>query len=184
MKWRYVCENCGKVMIYSNPEEGFADGWDYPPKMGEFTVISPRTCGDCGIETSLWWAFITGEVTSVDDLSSKQKVILNRIIGEPESIMVKNQEFSINKIQDNSPIGEYFFRTLSGSSYIVTIEINGDKWIQRFNDNGSLRRDNEKIHLQKIIRLEIGKSAKLILEPLGVGNETLRVTTPVIEIYQ
>ncbi|HFP6515523.1 TPA: hypothetical protein ACHJYJ_002275 [Enterococcus faecalis] len=90
----------------------------------------------------------------------------------------------INKIEDNSPAGKYFFHTLSGSRYILMIEDSGNKWIKRLNANVSLRKDIQKIDLQKIGCLELGKQGLLILEPLGFGNVTLRITTHVIKIYQ
>ena len=50
----HTCENCRKKQLLS-PEDGYKQGWDFPPKMGVFKVVSPRTCGDCSIQTSLWW---------------------------------------------------------------------------------------------------------------------------------
>lgn len=55
-KYIHICEVCGKTEILT-PEEAFEDGWDYPPKMGAFGLVSPRTCGNCGIMDTLWWAF-------------------------------------------------------------------------------------------------------------------------------
>jgi len=88
MKLKYVCENCGKVAFYDDPEEAFKAGWDYPPKMYSFGLISPRTCGNCGIETTLWWAMTAGNLKSMDDMTPKQRETFNRIMGEPQSIMV------------------------------------------------------------------------------------------------
>lgn len=82
---RHICENCGKEEALS-PEDGFNQGWDYPPKMGAFKVISPRTCGDCGIQTTLWWE-ITCHKTPLDQLSERHQETLKRILTEPESIL-------------------------------------------------------------------------------------------------
>ena len=82
---RHICENCGKEQILSS-EEGYKQGWDYPPKMGAFKIVSPRTCGECDIQTTLWWE-ITCSKTSPDHLSERHRQTLKRILTEPESIM-------------------------------------------------------------------------------------------------
>jgi hypothetical protein len=82
---RHICENCGKDEILSS-DEAFSQGWDYPPKMGHYGVISPRTCGDCRINTTLWWS-ITMAGISPEELSEKQRETLHRILSEPASIM-------------------------------------------------------------------------------------------------
>ncbi len=67
----------------------FADsdeGWDYPPKMGSFGVISPRTCGDCNMTKTLWWALVQ-EKNKIEELSPEQLVVLKRIQNEPASII-------------------------------------------------------------------------------------------------
>ena len=43
---RHICEVCGRTEILT-PEEAHSQGWDYPPKMGRFRIISPRTCPNC-----------------------------------------------------------------------------------------------------------------------------------------
>jgi predicted RNA-binding Zn-ribbon protein involved in translation (DUF1610 family) len=85
MVLRHICENCGKDEILS-VEEGYKQGWDYPPKMGAFGVISPRTCGNCGIDTTLWWE-LQANKTPFEQLSEKHKKALERILSEPDSIM-------------------------------------------------------------------------------------------------
>ncbi len=77
----HICEACGKTETLT-PEAAFQDGWDYPPRMGEFGVVSPRTCGSCGIDTTLWWRMIAGH----KDLTDDEKVVLDRILTEPASI--------------------------------------------------------------------------------------------------
>ena len=92
MKLKYVCENCGKVAFYDDPEEAFKAGWDYPPKMYSFGMISPRTCGNCEITTTLWWAMTTRAIKSIADMTPQQKETFDRIMGEPQSIMVTDDE--------------------------------------------------------------------------------------------
>ena len=85
-KYIHICEVCGKVKLLT-PEQAFDEGWDYPPKMGAFGILSPRTCGDCAMTDTLWWAIQNGAIKSYDDLSEKQRALLERIGNEPESIM-------------------------------------------------------------------------------------------------
>ncbi|MFD1441652.1 hypothetical protein [Lacticaseibacillus hegangensis] len=93
----YICEGCGTVKMYPTPEDAFNDGWDYPPRLGEFGVIGPRTCGNCGIDKTLWWKLVTArDVTDekvpvselpLGDLTPSQMRTFQRILGEPASIM-------------------------------------------------------------------------------------------------
>jgi hypothetical protein len=85
MRLRHICEVCGKEEILT-PEEGFDEGWDYPPRMGEFKTVSPRTCGNCSINGTLWWV-MSMEGKQIDDLNEKQLQTLKRILQEPKSIM-------------------------------------------------------------------------------------------------
>ncbi len=89
LKLIHVCEVCGKTKIMT-PEEAFNEGWDYPPRMGTFGVVSPRTCGDCGIEDTLWMALQSGKIKSLDDMTPEQRVVLARIQNEPKSIIPPN----------------------------------------------------------------------------------------------
>ncbi|MGX7031138.1 hypothetical protein [Vagococcus zengguangii] len=89
-KLRYICENCGKIGLYHNAEEAHEEGWDYPPKIGEYGVIGPRTCGECGIDTTLYWAIITDEIKELSQMTLKQKATFNRILHEPASIIISD----------------------------------------------------------------------------------------------
>lgn len=84
---RHVCEICGQEELLTS-EQGYEQGWDYPPKMGTFKIISPRTCGSCSIKNTLWWV-MTIEGKRGADLDGKKIQTLTRILHEPESIMVK-----------------------------------------------------------------------------------------------
>jgi hypothetical protein len=76
----FICEVCDKTETLAD-EAAFQAGWDYPPFIGVAGVVSPRTCGDCGMESTVWWALMTGAVT-VDTLSDRQKATVNRILAE------------------------------------------------------------------------------------------------------
>lgn len=75
----YLCESCGKTEELTEVE-AFDAGWDYPPFIGMWAVVSPRTCGDCGIETTAYWQLITG--TPVRDLSAAHVATIKRITEE------------------------------------------------------------------------------------------------------
>ena len=77
----HICEVCGKTELLT-PEEAFNEGWDYPPRMGGFGIVGPRTCGNCPINLTGWWALVS-------ELSQQQKETIKRIQGEPASIMPK-----------------------------------------------------------------------------------------------
>jgi hypothetical protein len=82
----HVCEVCDMKTTLS-PNQAYEQGWDYPPKIGSYGVVSPRTCGSCSITGSLWWA-MTMEGKQIDDLSQQQRETLHRIFNEPDSIAV------------------------------------------------------------------------------------------------
>lgn len=86
----HICEVCGRIEILT-PQEAFDSGWDYPPFMGSFGVVSPRTCPDCMMMDTAW-AAITLKGIKPDELSDCQKQTIMRIIREPESILVDEEE--------------------------------------------------------------------------------------------
>ncbi|WP_303754200.1 hypothetical protein [Enterococcus sp. S86.2] len=90
----------------------------------------------------------------------------------------------MNEINEQSLQGKYTFFTESGSTYILIIDENRKVWLERKNENSdlSLRRDNEKLYVQEIVRLQVGLSAVFVLEPLGKGEVTTRITSKVLEI--
>ena len=51
------CEVCG-VEAELTSQEGFDQGWDFPPKFGAWGVVSPRTCGKCSIDDTAWFAAV------------------------------------------------------------------------------------------------------------------------------
>jgi hypothetical protein len=84
MRLRHVCEVCGVDQIL-NTDVAYGAGWDYPPGMGAFGVIGPRTCGHCAVNQTAWWA-ITVEGYTIDMLTPRQKATIARILAEPASI--------------------------------------------------------------------------------------------------
>ena len=84
-KLKQFCEVCGKEELLA-PEEAFLAGWDYPRRMGAFGIVSPRTCPDCSMMDTLWAALVM-EKKTVEELNTRQKKTLKRILGEPGSIL-------------------------------------------------------------------------------------------------
>lgn len=78
--FEHICEVCGKTATMTS-RQAFQAGWDYPPDMGEWGVISPRTCERCGMDATVWWA-ITMDKLTIDDLSPDQLQTVARIRNE------------------------------------------------------------------------------------------------------
>ncbi len=78
----FVCEVCGRTETMTNGE-AYANGWDYPPFMGVFGIVSPRTCGKCPIDKTVWWALVA-EHKVFEDLSETQRETIQRIRAEDE----------------------------------------------------------------------------------------------------
>lgn len=88
-KLRHICEVCDKDEILT-VEQAFRAGWDYPPSMGEFGTISPRTCGDCGIDQTLWWKIAVAKTRlTLENYTEKEIELIQRINAEPESVLVR-----------------------------------------------------------------------------------------------
>ena len=88
--WHY-CEVCGKKEFIT-AEEAFNSGWDYPPNIGMFGILSPRTCGDCMMQDTLYWKIQTSDdirykLLSRDVLTADEILTLERILNEPESLI-------------------------------------------------------------------------------------------------
>lgn len=94
--WHY-CEVCGKKEFLT-AEEAFRDGWDYPPKMGSFRLLGPRTCGNCQLSDTLYWKYwkiqTSGKIPIVleGDLNEKELITWKRIKGEPGSLLNEEKE--------------------------------------------------------------------------------------------
>ena len=84
-KIEYVCEVCDKTETLTEAE-AVSGGWDYPPFIGAWVIISPRTCGDCGIQDTLWWVLMMDGVKDEADLSDRHKETLQRILSETEGV--------------------------------------------------------------------------------------------------
>ena len=77
----------------------------------------------------------------------------------------------------------YLITTFSGSIYKV-LDNDKEKWLERVPSQEAtvLRKDGERIRIYEILQLTLGKPALFALEPLGLGNLTVRETTEIVEI--
>lgn len=77
----------------------------------------------------------------------------------------------------------YLITTFSGSIYKV-LDNDKEKWLERVPSQEAtvLRKDGERIRIYEILQLTLGKPAMFALEPLGLGNLTVRETTEIVEI--
>ena len=85
----HICEVCGRKEILT-PQEAFDQGWDYPPMMVNFGVLSPRTCPNCNMMDTVW-AAITMLGKRAEDLTDEQQQVMVRIVSEPDSILVHDE---------------------------------------------------------------------------------------------
>lgn len=83
-RYLHICEVCGKEE-YLTEVEAFDKGWDYPSQFGSYGAISPRTCGNCPINKTAWYALISG--TPASKLTERQIETLRRIKGEPDNLI-------------------------------------------------------------------------------------------------
>lgn len=72
----YLCEVCGKEEKLTE-KAAFDAGWDYPPFMGEWGVISPRTCGNCRIVHTAWFHIIAhgGDALPENHLKTIERIL-------------------------------------------------------------------------------------------------------------
>ena len=88
--WHY-CEVCGKSQ-FMTAQEAYDAGWDYPPHMGDFGLLGPRTCGGCRLTDTLYWKILTSGTLPIvreKDLTPEELVTWRRIRGEPESLLTE-----------------------------------------------------------------------------------------------
>lgn len=86
--WHY-CEVCG-AKVFCTAHEAFDAGWDYPPKIGSFGLLGPRTCGECNIKSTLYWKVQQQDLPIVVEsmLTEEELKTWRRIKNEPESLLI------------------------------------------------------------------------------------------------
>lgn len=86
--WHY-CEVCGKKE-YITADDAFEKGWYYPPGLCTFGMLGPRTCGNCGIDKTLYWKIqMKSRIPIVIEscLTPEELITWRRIKAEPESLL-------------------------------------------------------------------------------------------------
>lgn len=79
----FECETCGKKETLTD-EQAYQQGWDYPPFIGQWGVVSPRTCSACLIDTTAYWAIVTTKgPVDISALDERHQRTLKRIAMEP-----------------------------------------------------------------------------------------------------
>lgn len=71
------CEVCGKEEELTS-EAGYEAGWDFPPKMGKVRWICPRTCPNCTIEKTAWFALQRGQELTEKQEKAAERMTLER----------------------------------------------------------------------------------------------------------
>lgn len=91
IRFIHRCEVCKKRELLT-ADEAYEQGWDYPPKMGQFrNFLTPRTCGNCSIADTLCFKLMSGKAT-FSDLSADEKETLEYIKNEPENLLPSEDE--------------------------------------------------------------------------------------------
>ncbi len=90
VRFHHVCEVCGRDEVLA-PDEAHAAGWDYPPRMGVFGLVSPRVCPKCPMAQTVWWA-VTVDGYTAEMLTDRQRAAVERMLAEPESLAVAPEE--------------------------------------------------------------------------------------------
>lgn len=81
--FEYECEVCHVKEVLSEAE-AYNKGWDYPPFMGLWGIVSPRTCPSCMMTDTAWWYIIQhqGDVTQMPE---NHIATVKRVLAERES---------------------------------------------------------------------------------------------------
>ena len=79
---------CG-TKLFCTAQEAFEAGWDYPPKIGSFGLLGPRTCGKCTWNDTLFIKVHQQAIPIVIEktLTKKELQTWQRIKNEPESLL-------------------------------------------------------------------------------------------------
>lgn len=85
--WHY-CESCG-TKVFCTAQEAYDEGWDYPPKIGTFGVLGPRTCGNCCMINTLYLKVMRQKIPIIikSNLTENELRTWQRIKNEPESLL-------------------------------------------------------------------------------------------------
>lgn len=191
------CEVCGKEEMLTS-DEAFSAGWDFPPGMGTWGVVSPRTCGSCPMDATVWWA-VAMDGYDAEQLSSAQRRVVARIRDEtpggetaaPSTDCGPEHRESLD-LDDG---GSWVVSTRSGSHYLFHLDGDERSVVRLTVDDGHvhadgshpLRRDGEVLPLRGLVDppIQVGRPAYLVLGDVSDDPDctsTTRATTPVVQI--
>lgn len=86
---KYLCETCGREDELTEAE-AYRIGWDYPPFIGVWGIVSPRTCPNCLIDTTAYWFLMNRKAEDPEPIPERHMNTLKRIMAEPEEHGVAN----------------------------------------------------------------------------------------------
>ena len=74
-------------------------GWDYPPKIGLFGFLGPRTCGRCSVTETLFFKVQQQKIPIVfeEALTEKELQTWQRIKEEPESLLDEEEGYELKR---------------------------------------------------------------------------------------
>lgn len=81
----YVCEVCGLTEVLTE-EEAYKAGWDYPPFIGAWRILSPRTCPGCPIVHTAYWYILNRTPEDTDPVPDRHLKTIIRIMEEGPSV--------------------------------------------------------------------------------------------------
>jgi len=190
--FEHWCEVCGKTELLTS-DEAFKAGWDFPPRMGQWGVVSPRTCGTCPMNATVWWA-VSMDGYDARQLSERQHEVVARIIAE-RGDQESDGESSNRDQLDLDAGGSWVISTRSGSQYLLQLDGDDRSVVRLVADEGHvhadgshpLRRDSQTLPLLGLVDppIQVGRSAYLVIGGLSDDPDylsTTRETSPVIEI--
>ena len=76
----FWCEVCDARELTTD-QHAFDAGWDYPPFIGAYGIVGPRTCGNCMMIDTVWWDIVVNKKNG-DTLTEKQLATVARILAE------------------------------------------------------------------------------------------------------
>lgn len=79
----YECEVCGTKESLTE-EQAYQAGWDYPPFIGVWGILSPRTCPNCTVEQTAYWFLITRSAEDQTPIPENHMKTIKRIMAETE----------------------------------------------------------------------------------------------------
>lgn len=93
--WHY-CEVCG-TKVFCTAQEAYGAGWDYPPQIGSFGLLGPRTCGRCSMTDTLFFKVYQQKIPIVFEnaLTEKELQTWQRIKKEPESLLDEEKQYEL-----------------------------------------------------------------------------------------